>query len=432
MFLFLVLAALMVIAGMVMFSAYTVVTPNQAHIVTRMSGGRTVFSPKIGDNGRPLYKTAYFYFPMVMKRQVLDLTNVKMEINNIELHDKEVAPFMCDVVCWFHVINPDLAAERLDLRHPEGNFGSVLESLRNLIPAVAREVAMKQEVLDIMRDRKTFGDSLSQSVEIQIEKWGVTMVDLEINDIRDAANSAIIGNYESMRQNVISSTARKQNAQMVQEAIVAEQGNKQLAEMKTAEVEETFRKRQIAKDKEIGIAEADRDLEIAKSTELANKQKVSAQQTLEVGQAEIKAQAVVKVATGEADAIKVKGEKQAEVIKLTGTAEASVVEAKGLAEAKAKDAMAEALKKFTEAGITLEQIKAFVEVQKSKYGSIAAAFQAANINLTSSDPQKIFGFGLDAEGGASLSQFIKTLEASTGKKLPEIVDAVKKTVSGKE
>lgn len=427
-----IVVVLVVILLIFLMSTYTVVQPNQAHVVTRLSGGRTVYSPKIDTAGAATHKTAYFYIPGLMKRQILALTNIKMEINDIELHDKEVAPFLCDVVCWFHIVDPALAAERLDLEHRDGTFGSVMESLTNLVPAIAREVSMKQEVLDIMRDRVTFGNSLETSVEAQIIKWGVDVVDLEINDIRDANNSSVIKNYESIRQTEVNSSTRQRNAEMVRIAIVAEQENKQQAEIKTAEVEETYRKRQIEKDKTIGISEANRDLEVAQSTELANKQKVSASRTLTVGQASIQKEQTVTIAEGDADALQIKGERQAQVTRLTGTAEADVVLAKGTAEAEAKAKMAEALKAFNEAGITLEQIKAWVQVQTVKFQAIPEAFKSANINLTSSDPQKIFGaFGLDAEGGASLASFIKQLEASTGKSVTEIISDVKDTVTGK-
>lgn len=421
---------LVVVVVIFFLSTYTVIQPNEAHIVTKLGSGRKVYSPKVDEEGQATHKTAYFYIPFLMKRQTLALTNVKLEINDIELHDKEVAPFLCDVVCWFHVVDPALAAERLDLDHEKGTFGSVMESLLNLVPAVAREVAMKQEILEIMRDRATFGTELEKSVEAQIEKWGVNVVDLEINDIRDTQESHIITNYESIRQTQISSTARQQNAEQVRKAIEIEQDNKRQAEVKTAETEEIFRKRQIEKDKAIGIAEAEKDLEIAEQTEKANQQKVSAQRTLEVGQADIQAQAVVKVATGEADAVKTKGERAAQVTKLTGTAEADVILAKGTSEATAKMKMAEALKLYNDSGITLEQIKAWVAVQVAKYENMALAYQNAKINLTSSDPSKIFGFGLDAEGGASLAQFINTLEQATGKSVGEIVKGVKDGVTG--
>lgn len=423
---------LFVVIVILFISTYTVVQPNEAHVVTRFSSGRKVYSPTLNTNGEKSHKTAYFYVPIIMKRQKLNLTNIKLEIDEIELHDKEVAPFLCDVVCWFHVVDPALAAERLDLEHKDGVFGSVTESLFNLVPAVAREVAMKQELLDIMRDRKTFGDALELSVEREIEKWGVNVVDLEINDIRDTGESNVIQNYESIRQTKISSNARIQNAEQVRLAIEAEQDNLRQAEVKTAETEETFRKRQIEKDQTIGTSEAAKNLEIAKATEKANEQIISAERTLEVGRADIRAAAVVKMASGDADAIKVKGERTAEVTKLTGLAEANVVEAKGFAEASAKLKMAEALKAFNESGITLEQIKAYVTVQQSKYTSIAEAFKAANINIASSDPQKIFGMSFDAEGGASLGQFIKQLETITGKNVGDIIEDVKSTVVGKK
>lgn len=420
-----------------LLSTYTVVKPNQAHVVVRFGRGKKVYSPKLterdDESGQPeqAHKTAYFFVPFVMKRQILDLTNVKMMIDNIELHDKEVAPFNCDVVCWFHVNDPAKAVERLDLDHDAGVFGSVKDSLGNLIQAVAREVAMKQEVLEIMRDRNTFGQQVELSVEKEIEKWGVQVVDLEINDIRDSDGSDIIESYESIRQVQVATGARKLNAERIREAVEVEQDNKQKAEMKVAEVEETYRKRQIEKERTIGIAEADQAKQIAEKTKEANETTVEAEKSLELGRANIVKQATITKAEGEAESIRVKGEKAADVVKLTGTAEADVVKAKGFAEAEAKQKMADALKAFNESGISLEQLRAFVSIQIAKYENMALMFQNANINLASSDPQKIFGgFNLDVEGGAAMGGFIKQLESMTGKGIGELIKEAKDGVMG--
>lgn len=426
---YIIIGIIALVAVLFFLSTYTVVEPNQAHIVTRLSKGRKVFTPKLGSDGKPMGKTAYFYIPFLMKRDILYLTNVKEIISNIELHDKEVAPFLCDVVCWFHISNPSLAAERLDLASP---FESVKDSLVNLIQAVGREAAMKQEVLDIMRDRKTFRNSVKEAVASGMEHWGVDIVDLEINDIRDSDNSHVISNYESIRQVQVQTTARKVIAERTREAVEVEQENKRIAEIKMAETEEAFRKRQIEKDRAIGVSEAEKEKLVAETTQQANSSKVAAQRTLDVGLATVTKESTIERATGDAEAVRIKGEKAAAVVKLTGSAEADVIRLKGLSEAEAKAKMAEALKLFNDAGITLEQIKAFVAVQVAKFENLAKAFNGANINLASSDPNKIFGFGLDAEGGTSFGQFLSQIQQMTGKTLPEIVTSVKETVTKKK
>ena len=412
-----ILGAVLGFLTIVFFSTYRVVEADQAHVIVFMGRDRKIYSPryKISDGSEVGGKTSYFYFPFLMKRQILPLRNVKMDIHDIHLNDKNVAPFVCDVISWLHIDDPIKAAERLDFSHSAGSFGSLKEDLVNMVHSIARSVAMKQEVLDIMRDRTTFASSVRQEVDGHLKAWGVELVALEVNDIRDddVKNSHIISNYEAMRKVQVESTARKEVAERTREAVEVEQDNRNKSEVSKAIADEQIQKRQIERDKNIGIAEQEKEVEIAKQTEIANTQKVSANRMLEVGTASFKKEAAIELATGEAEAIRIKGEKEANVIELTGNATASATQANGLAEAKAKDAMAEALKKFNDAGISLEQIKAWVEVQKAMAEAQGKIAENAEIKIVNSGKGgNILGLDLNAETGANLGQMLEGLDLS--------------------
>lgn len=412
-----IIAGVILLVILIGLKTYTVVDPNKAHVVIFMGHGRKVYTPHIGDEGKK--PTSYFFIPIIMKRTILPLTNVKMEIEGFELTDANVAPFSCEVTCWFRIEKPEVAVEKLDI--DEKFEDSVRGTLEELIRGVARASAMKQEILDIMRDRKTFGHTVETEVNGALEEWGLELVKLEVIDFSDPEGSTVIEDYENMRKAEIRASSRKIVAEQDKDATIVEAQSAKLSGIARAEADREVEKANVEKDKQILIAQEEANATVAKQREIANTKKVEAEKALTVGQATVQKQAAIEIAEGEAQSVFKKGKAQADVV-------AEV----GLAEAKSTDAKAEALKKYNEAGITLEQIKAFVEVQKSMYDNLGKALSSADINLVGgADGGSLFGFDLGSKGGASLGQFIKSLENTTGKSTEEIVDDVKKIVKGK-
>ncbi len=401
-------------------STYKVISPNEAHIIVFMGRGRKIKSPvqKDGVDGR----TSYFFIPFLMKRFVMPLTNVKLDINDIPLNDNQVAPFVCDVNTWLHVADPVKAAERLDFNGGDV-FGSLHKDLAAIVQAIARAAAMKQEILDIMRDRATFSNKVSEEVNVMLKEWGVELVGLEINDIRDQEGSQVIHNYEAMRKASVQSLARIQVAERNREAVESEQQNRQKEEVAKAESEKNFTEKQIEKDAVIGIRTQEKEQQIAVAAQETNKQKVQALRVSTVGQAEVTREAQITTAQGEGEAIRIKGEKEADVITLTGNADANAIKAKGLAEAAAKDAMAEALKKFNDAGIDITKITAAVDIQKAFAQAVSKIAEKAEFKiLTNSDSSTLFGLPINAGLGANLGQLIEGLGKD---KVQEIINEVK-------
>jgi len=423
-----------VIAAFVIFflMTYRVVDPNEAHVVVFMGGGRKLYAPKLDhivregeSNIQTKVKTSYFYIPFLMKRLVLPLTNVKMDIPNIHLNDEAVAPFICDVISWIHINDPIMAAERLNLSHQSGIFGSLRDDIVNIVQATARAAAMHQGILDIMKNRKPFAEKVSSEVDDVLRKFGIELVNLEVNDIKDDSDkkSNVIADYESIRKVQVETKARIEIANKNREAVEFEQDNRQKSEVAKAQAEEIFQKKQIDKDKHVGIAFEDKNMEVARAMEEANKQKVEARRTLEVGGAEVQKQATIEVATGEAEAVRVTGEKEADVTRLKGEAEGRAIEAKGSAEAVAKDKMAEAMAKYNDAATGIEKIRAWIEVEKAKYSALGNALSSADLKLVQSGKGgNIFGFPLNAETGADIGQMLEGFDVG---KIGEIISKFK-------
>lgn len=402
--LFITGSALVVLAIIFFFSTYKVIGPNEAHVVVFMGRGRKIKSPVVKDGVEG--KTAYFYIPFLMKRYIMPLTNVKLDIMDIHLNDREMAPYICDVMTWLHIEDPVKAAERLDL---SGNvFESLHKDLIAIVQAIARAASMKQEILDIMRDRATFSQGVSKEVDSVLQSWGVQLVNLEINDIRDQEGSSVIANYESMRKASVQSIARIEVSKRNREAVEAEQGNRKLAEIATADSEKEFRVKQIERDTTVEIKNQEKEQQVAQAAAITNEKKIDALRVTTVGEASVRKEAAVVSATGEGEAVRIRGEKEANVVTLKGKAEGEAIEAKGLAEAKAKDAMALALQKFNDAGTIIEKIRAWVSVQTSFAQAYAEMAKNANIKIvTSGKGGNILGLPMNAETGADMGQMME-------------------------
>lgn len=418
----LIIGAVAVVAFILFFlSTYKIVGTNEAHVIVFMGRGRSVKTPVIAEDGTR-GKTSYFFIPFLMKRYVLPLTNVKLDIDGISLNDSMMAPFTCDVVTWIHIIDPIKASERLSDTEDD-KFTSMHQDLQAIVQAIARAAAMGQEILEIMKDRATFSSNMRKEVNDMIIEWGVELVGLEINDINDHGDSRVIQNYEAQRQAQIDSKTRIEVALRDREAVEQEQENKKLSEVATAEAQQIAQTAQMESEKNIGIAEQEKQKAIATAEKEANVTAVEAYRTLEVGNAEVKKEAAIMTATGEGEAIRIKGEKDANVVQLAGEAEAKAIEAKGIAEAIAKTKMAEALKLFNDAATTQEKIKATVEVQKAYAEAYAMIAEKAEIKIvTSGEGSDLFGIKMNARTGADLGQLF---EAFGAEKVAEVIESAK-------
>ncbi len=441
----LIIAVIVLFVLFFMASTYTVVKPNEAHIVVFMGRGRKIYSPSVvGDKKLP---TAYFKLPVLMEVDILPLANVKMELPGFQLVDQEVAPFACEVTCWFRIQSPDIAIEKLEIRESFAN--SVRSILEEQVRGVARAAAMKQPILEIMRDRKSFGASVENEVNGALVEWGLELVKLEIVDFSDSEGSTVIQDYENKRKSQIRSESRMEVAVQTKEAEIAEAQAAEESGVALANSTQEVEKANVEKNKQVNISKQKAAQEIAKAAMAANTQTIDAEKELEVGRSEYEREAkvvnaqgekskAILVGEGEAQAARVKGQADADIVEIRGTAEAKSQEAQGLAKAKitkeqglseatATDKKAEALKKYNAAGINLEKIKATVEVEKKKYEALGQALSQADIQLINGGETNLFGMALGPEQGAGFAAALQAFESVSGvDPVKAVVDVVKK------
>src|SRR3989338_2400276 len=373
---------------------YRIVPVNEAHIRI-LQNSKTVFSAR-------QKRSAYWVVPFITKLHKLPLCNLAIPVNDIKLNDKNMAKFVCDIACFININNIDLAVERLILTDTEVAMGfdfvKLSEDLRAIMESVGRTVTTKQTILDIYMNRSMLDQAITKEVDVVFPKWGIQLVDLELKDIKDAPGSTIIQDIE-----------RKVAAEIRRDADIRVATTTKEAELAKAEAEEIYRKRQITKDQQIGIAEQEKNQQIAEREAVANIQKVEAQRKLDVGRAEIEKQKIEQLALAERIKLSVEAEGHSSEITQVGKAEADVIRIKKEADAAGTLKLAEALKQFNDVALNVKVLDIHREVMLAKFQALSQAVQQADIKwiMSGANAQQFFGMNLDADGVATLKQFLE-------------------------
>lgn len=377
-----------------MFGLYRIIPPNEAHIRI-MANKKDIFSHRLG-------RSAYWYVPFITKLNRLPLCNLTIPVDNIKLNDKNMAKFVCDIVCFVNIKDLELASERLLLSDAEKEMGfdfvKLSEDFRSIMESVGRTVVTKQGILDIYMNRQALTVAITHEIEGVFPKWGIELVNLELKHIKDTEGSTIIQDIERKVAAEIKRDAEIKIAETTKETEIAKAIN-----------EEVSRKRQIEKEQAVGMAEQTKNLQIAKMKAEANEQEVSALRTLEVGKAEIEKQKVQKQSEAAKIKSSVEAEGQALQIKSVGQAEADMIKAKKVAEAEGTEKLANALKLFDAQAFSVKQLDVQKEVLIEKFRALATIAGEADIKwiMSGETGKDFFGLNLDAIGGANLDQFIK-------------------------
>ena len=384
-----------------MLGLYRIIPPNEAHIRILMNK-KDIFSHRAG-------KSAYWYVPFITKLNRLPLSNLTIPVNDIKLNDKNMAKFVCDIVCFVNIQDLELASERLLLSDAEKQMGfdfmKLSEDFRAIMESIGRTVVTKQTILDIYMNRQALSSAITHEVETVFPKWGIQLVNLELKHIKDFESSTIIQDIE-----------RKVAAEIKRDAEIKISETTRETEIAKAQNEEIYRKRQIEKDRTIGIAEQQKNLEIQKMKTDANEQEVEAMRKIEVGKAEIEKQRIQQQSEAQKIKFTVEAEGQAKQITSVGQAEADVIRIKKEADAAGTLKLAEALKQFNDVAVNVKLLDIQREVLIEKFRALGAIAKDADIKwiMSGANAQSFFGLNLNAEGGANLQQFLQESGLSLG------------------
>ncbi len=299
---------------------------------------------------RCIHGGARLVYPLVQDYAYLSLEPIQIEIplkgalsmENIRVN----VPSVFTVAIGTDLITMQNAAIRLLGLSTE----EVKQQAADIIFGQLRQVIASMKIEDINRDRDKFLQSIQSSLEPELQKIGLVLINVNITDITDESG-------------YIEAIGRKAASQAVQQAKidVAEQEKHGQIGVAEAEREKSIQVANATKLREIGTREAARD-QAVKVAVMDKEQKVAEQTAAYEREAAIKnAERGMRIATADANAKAISGEaqaqgevaqaqahlqvKQAEAFQIGETrkreAEAAVQEAQHRAQAKAALAQAE-------------------------------------------------------------------------------------------
>jgi flotillin len=413
-------SAVLLALGLILFTSFLTVArcykrcPSNRVLVIYGRTGR-------GRVAKTLHGGGAFVIPLFQNYEYLHLDPIQIEIpldgalsmENIRISVPSV--FTVAIGTDATIMN-NAAVRLLGLKTPE-----VMKQAEDIIFGQMRQVIASMGIQDINRDRDQFLSSVQTSLEPELAKIGLVLINVNIKDIRDEAG-------------YIEAIGRKAAAEAINQAQVdvAEQERSGAIGVAAAEKDKVVQVALREKELRIGTTEATRDQSI-KVAELEKEQNIATKQAALEQEARVKdAERAMRVSVADANAQAVEGEnlakariaqansalqiQEAEAYQRSETrrreAEAAVREAQFLAEARAAEA--EGRKREMEKRAELESV-AFAQ----KAQTIVDAEAAAARRKLEADAEAAAVFArLDAEARGQYEILSKKAQA-----LREIVSA---------
>jgi flotillin len=262
---------------------------------------------------------------------------------------------------------------------------------RDIIFGQLRQVIASMRIEDINRDREAFLESIQNSLEPELRKIGLVLINVNITDITDDSG-------------YIEAIGRKAAATAIQQAEidVADQNKKgavgvalaerqQLIEVAVAEKERDIGTKEAEKERTIQVAVLDKDAKIGQA-------RAELQRDSDIADAEQKK----RVRVADANSIAVKGENEAQVViaKTNADLEVERAEAYQRGETKRRVAEADVLKAQYEAQAEAARANA-EKVEAEKMAELVAPAKAQKARITVDAEAEKEKRRIEAEGEAS-------------------------------
>jgi flotillin len=302
-----------------------------------------------GQSARCLHGGAAFIWPVIQDYQYLDLTPISMEVNLVNALSKQNIRVNVPSRFTIGIATDDgvmqNAAERLLGLHLE----QIQDIAKEIIFGQLRLVVASMDIEEINSDRDKFLNNISHSVEAELRKVGLKLINVNITDIHDesgyiealgkeAAAHAINEARKSVAEKTRDGSIGEANAQQDERTQVAAANAKavegeNIAKINIANSDSLRRQREAEVDRVATASEkvqsakaleesyaAEREAEIARSERERSTQVADIivpaeidKQKVEID-AEAEAERIRRQAKGEADAILFKAEAEAKGI----------------------------------------------------------------------------------------------------------------------
>ena len=437
----LVIVVAALIALMLISRNYIKVSPNQAAVIS----GR---KRKLADGSIAGYRLvrggATLVFPFLEKVEYLDLNVITVPLATSRAYTVQGVPVSVKAVANVKIKGDDTslrsAAERF-LGMPQEQFHRlVFQTLEGHLRAILGTLTVEE----INNDRQSFAQKLTTEAAGDLEKMGIGLDALTIQEISDeegyldalgkrrtaeVKRDAEIGQAEANRDSKIKASLALQEGEKVRletEAQIAQ--SQRETEIQKAQVQAEIEAERAkasqagpladAKAQQQVTAEEDRKAAVLRAQGLQEAAILEAEgrKQAQIATAEAEAQTLEREGQGRAAAVAAEGKAEAEKIRAVGLAEAERLQAKGLAEAKAIEAQglaeaaaikekAAAWREFNDAA----RLQTILEKLPSIIESSAPVFQAVAQPLGNIDKVVMIDQGGNGDGHQSgINRFAQT------------------------
>ena len=218
-----VLAIILVIFIIWIFSLRRVVPTNEVHIVRRGRKTQVYGTPENGNEAQAklFCGNCYYQFPTSfpifgVSVTVMPLSIFGIDINDYEAFDKDRVPFVVDIQSFFRISDYEVAASRIS------KTDELRKQLLSIVQGAVRSILAKDYLNEIMGERSKYGQQFTNEVKDELRSWGVeTVKNIELMDVRDAKGEEVISNIMKKKKSEIEKESRiavAENNQRAREA----------------------------------------------------------------------------------------------------------------------------------------------------------------------------------------------------------------------
>ncbi|MCC6486208.1 MAG: flotillin family protein [Candidatus Hydrogenedentes bacterium] len=315
---------------------------------------------RTGDTAKCIHGGAAFVWPLIQDHAYLSLEPIQIEIPLKDALSVENIRVNVPSVFTVAIGTQREFMQNAAIRLLGLNTVQVKKQAEDIILGQLRQVIASMSIQEINRDREKFLHNIQNSLEQELRKIGLVLINVNITDITDES-----GYIEAIGQKAASQAVQQARGDVAEEV--------KLGEVRVAQAERD-KEVQVAdatKQRNIGIREAQRD-QAVKLADLTREQQVGEQSAAFHREVQVKnAEREKRTSVAEAEALAVRGEKDAERARRVAVADAEAQAVTGENVAQAKIAA-------SEAELQVRRAEAFQIGETKKREAEAAVLEAQN------------------------------------------------------
>jgi flotillin len=357
-------------AGIVLFSAMLLILnrykrcpSNKVLVIYGKVGG--------GNTARCIHGGAAFVWPLIQDHQFLDLEPIQIEVPLKGALSAENIRVNVPSVFTVAIGTEGELMQNAAIRLLGLNVGDVKQQAADMIFGQLRQVIASMQIQEINRDREKFLQNIQTSLEPELKKIGLVLINVNITDITDESG-------------YIEAIGRKAASQAVQQAKVAVAEQEKIGQIGVAEAEreKAISVASAVKLREIGTRENQRE-QAVRLAQLEKEQKVGEQTASFEREAQVKeSQRQQAVRIAQLDKEQKIGEQTASFERDAKVKDAEramrIATADANAKAVAGEASAQAEIATAQAGLQVKQAEAYQMGETKKREAEAAVLEAQN------------------------------------------------------